>query len=41
MNKPMVSIITFTHNHESFIKYCIESILNQTYQNWEMNIIND
>jgi len=41
MNKPIVSVITPTYNHEKFIKYCIESVLNQTYQNWEMIVVDD
>lgn len=36
-----VSIIIPVYNGEKFIKKCIESILNQTYQNYEIIIIND
>ena len=36
-----VSIITPTYNHGSFISDCIQSVLNQTFDNWEMLIIND
>lgn len=39
--KPLVSIITPTFNHEKFIGPCIESVLRQTYQNWELVIIDD
>lgn len=40
-NKPLVSIITPTYNHERFIEYCIKSVISQTYSNWEMLIIDD
>ena len=39
--KPLVSIITPTYNHEKYLADCIESVLNQTYTNWEMIILND
>lgn len=40
-NLELVSIITPTYNSEKFISETIESVLSQTYQNWEMIIIND
>ena len=36
-----VSIITATYNHEKFIAKCIESVLRQTYPNWEQIIVDD
>jgi glycosyltransferase involved in cell wall biosynthesis len=36
-----VSIISPTYNHEKFIGSCIESVMAQTYCNWEMIIIDD
>jgi len=37
----LVSIITPTHNSEKFIAHTIESVLKQTYPDWEMLIIDD
>ena len=34
-SQPLVSIVTPVYNGESFIRKSIESVLNQTYQNWD------
>lgn len=36
-----ISIITPTYNHAGFISECITSILGQTFQDWELIIIDD
>ena len=37
----LVSIITPTYNCGKFINETIKSVLNQTYKNWEMIIVDD
>jgi glycosyltransferase involved in cell wall biosynthesis len=36
-----VSIITTTYNHGKYIEQCINSVLVQSYQDWEMIIVDD
>jgi GT2 family glycosyltransferase len=38
---PLVSIITPTYNHESYISECIKSVIRQSYSNWEMIVVDD
>ena len=39
--KPTVSIITPVYNSEVFIKETINSVINQTYKEWELLLIDD
>ena len=39
--EPLVSVITPCYNHEKFIARCIESVISQTYENWEMIVVDD
>lgn len=41
MKTGLVSIITPCYNGEKYISQTIDSVLAQTYENWEMIIIND
>jgi len=41
MTKPLVSVIMPVYNGERFIRETIDSVLNQTYQNFEFIIVND
>jgi alpha-1,3-rhamnosyltransferase len=38
---PLVSVIVPSYNHERYITQCVESIINQTYKNWELIVIDD
>jgi glycosyltransferase involved in cell wall biosynthesis len=40
-NYPLISVIVPVYNVENYIQQCIESILNQTYTNWELILVND
>jgi len=41
ISTPLVSVITPVYNREKYLVKCIESILNQTYENFEFIIIDD
>lgn len=39
--QPLVSVLTPVYNGEEYLAECIESVLAQTYQNWEYCIVNN
>ncbi|MDN5638442.1 MAG: glycosyltransferase family 2 protein [Staphylococcus equorum] len=39
--QPLVSVVIPCYNHEKFIQHCINSIIDQSYQNIELIIIDD
>jgi len=41
MSTPLISVIIPAYNHEQYIKETINSIINQTYQNIELIVIDD
>lgn len=41
MQEYLVSVIIPAYNCEKYIKDCMDSVINQTYKNWEMLIVND
>ena len=40
-SEPLVSVLTPVYNGEKFLRECIESVLNQTYQNHEYIIVDN
>jgi len=38
---PLVSVVTPVYNGENFLRECIESVLAQTYTNWDYTIVNN
>lgn len=41
MGQPMISVVIPTFNREKTIKYCLDSVKNQTYKNLEIIIVDD
>lgn len=41
MNQPLISILTPFKNVEAYLAECLDSILNQSYANWELLLVND
>jgi glycosyltransferase involved in cell wall biosynthesis len=41
MPQPLVSIVTPVYNEERFLEECIESVLAQSYDNWDYTIVDN
>lgn len=41
MKKIKISVLMTVYNHDKYLKYSIKSIINQTYRNWELIIIDN
>ncbi len=39
--KPLISVITIFYNAEKFIDEAIKSVIYQTYDNWELLLVDD
>ena len=38
---PLISVVCASYNHEKYVEYFIQSLVNQTYSNWELIIVDD
>ena len=41
METPLISVLLPVYKHEAYLMDAVQSIINQTYQNWELLILND
>ncbi|MEG4244009.1 FkbM family methyltransferase [Microcoleus sp. MON2_D6] len=39
--QPLISVIIPCYNHAKYVREAVESVVSQTYQNWECIIVND
>ena len=41
MSQPLVTVICLCYNHERFVTEAIESVINQTYSNIQIIVVDD
>ena len=41
MNNDLISVVVAVYNAETFLNRCVDSIINQTYTNLEIILVND
>ncbi len=41
MQQPLISVIVPCYNQAQYMDECLQSVLDQTYHNWECIIVND
>ena len=41
MKQPLISVIIPVYGVEKYISQCLESVINQTYKNLEIIVVND
>ncbi len=41
MEKPVISVIIVSYNHSHYVTKCLNSLLQQTYKNWELIVADD
>jgi len=41
MKTPLISVVVPLYNYSQYIEWCIQSIINQDYPNWELIVVDD